>query len=75
MESYTTHLLQPAQKNQKKEDASDTISKSFFKRLDVSLGVDGFRVLGFWVFAKYEFNYFLTSPSKTGINTFHHEQN
>ncbi|WP_335965457.1 hypothetical protein [Galbibacter sp. PAP.153] len=29
MESYTSHLSEAAQKNQKKEDAPDTISKSF----------------------------------------------
>ena len=55
MKSYTSHVSEAAQKNQKKEDAPDTISKS------VAFGLSA---VGTWKvvrFIKQEFNYVLTA--------------
>ncbi|MCA0957697.1 hypothetical protein LCL86_01485 [Muricauda ruestringensis] len=55
MKSYTSHVSEAAQKNQKKEDAPDTISKSdAFGLCDVST-----REM-VWSFQN-AFNYFLTA--------------
>lgn len=55
MKSYTSHLSEAAQKNQKKEDAPDTISKS--DACGFSFNSAGVVVR----FFKQEFNYFLTA--------------
>ncbi|QII46292.1 hypothetical protein [Flagellimonas oceani] len=55
MESYTSHLSEAAQKNQKKEDAPDTISKS------VAFGLCAVGAGEVVPFLKDEFNYFLTA--------------
>lgn len=55
MKSYTSHLSEAAQKNQKKEDAPDTISKS------VAFGLSAVGARDVVRFFKDEFNYFLTA--------------
>jgi len=53
MKSYTSHVSEAAQKNQKKEDAPDTISKS------VAFGLLSVCAWNGVQFFKDEFNYFL----------------
>ncbi|RYC50419.1 hypothetical protein DN53_05735 [Flagellimonas olearia] len=67
MKSYTSHISEAVQKNQKKEDARDTISKS---------GAFGLFPVGFWDGSGFpievEFNFFLTALF--GHKSFNHEQ-
>ncbi|BDW93344.1 hypothetical protein MACH07_21760 [Flagellimonas marinaquae] len=55
MKSYTSHVSEAAQKNQKKEDAPDTISKS------VSCGSSIYAAGNVAQLLNQEFNYFLTA--------------
>ncbi len=55
MKSYTSHLSEAAQKNQKKEDAPDTISKS------VAFGLCAVGTREMVRFLKDVFNYYLTA--------------
>lgn len=57
MESYTSHLSEAAQKNQKKEDAVDTISKS------VAFGLCAVGTGEVIRFLEDVFKYFLTARS------------